>query len=443
MTGRPSCIVLRPLGRDTAPGGGVVDFDDVYLRVIRPAIEAAGCEPVGLEDLPLGKDWAAALTSVITDADVAVVDVTCPNTFVDYALGLRQGARPGTALVVSSDESPLDRHVLLRPSIHRYPRTADLHTDEAATSARVALTRALRELLAGPAAKAPLAAPGLPHDRAEGFDRVRADLKLKEELAAAREARDAGQLRGIEAALQSRPEVERGVWADLFLSWRALGQTAEMVRLYDELPPDVRADVMVREQLAFALNREKRREEAQRVLEEVVAEVGENPETLGLLGRIHKDRWQDALTAGDAASATAHLDQAIAAYRAGFESDWRDAYPGVNLVTLLELRASPQALREQAEVLPVVRYAAKQRLRKKPGDYWDHATLLELAALAEDGEAARKHAADALATRPEPWQLETTRAQLEKLRKGRAERGAAVHDITELLGLLAGEVGRG
>ena len=56
----------------------------------------------------------------------------------------------------------------------------------------------------------------------------------------------------------------------------------------------------MREQLGFALNREGRFAEAEKVLTEVIAEFGPSSETNALLGRIYKDRW-DARQEGGAA----------------------------------------------------------------------------------------------------------------------------------------------
>jgi len=72
----------------------------------------------------------------------------------------------------------------------------------------------------------------------------------------------------------------------------------------------------------------------------------------------------------------------------GFETDMRDAYPGINAVTLLEIRGTVDALAAQAELLPVVRFAVKRRVESTQPDYWDCATLLELAVLATDMDEA-------------------------------------------------------
>jgi hypothetical protein len=66
--------------------------------------------------------------------------------------------------------------------------------------------------------------------------------------------------------------------------------------------------------------------------------------------------------------ANGHLQKAINAYLAGFESDWWDAYQVVNAVTLVELSAPVDP--RQAPLLPVVRYAVERRLASSVADYW-------------------------------------------------------------------------
>jgi hypothetical protein len=81
-------------------------------------------------------------------------------------------------------------------------------------------------------------------------------------------------------------------------------------------------------------------------------------------------------------SAKGYLDKAIKMYLQGFEADWRDAYPGINAITLMELRNPPDDRRK--ELVPVVRYAVQRKIEKGKPDYWDYASLLELAVLGEN-----------------------------------------------------------
>jgi hypothetical protein len=102
----------------------------------------------------------------------------------------------------------------------------------------------------------------------------------------------------------------------------------------------------------------------------------------------------------------------------------------VNAVTLMEMDEPIDA--RQAELLPVVRFAVKSRLASKPPDYWDHATLLELAVLADDRRGAEEALADALAAVREAWEPETTARNLRLIREARVRRGCDAAWIAEI-----------
>ena len=197
-----------------------------------------------------------------------------------------------------------------------------------------------------------------------------------------------------------------------------------MVDLAARMPSPLSRSVMVREQLGFALNRLKRREEAEQLLAELIRERGASSEANGLLGRVYKDRWEEACQADDPLNAAGWLRRAIDTYLQGFEADWRDAYPGINAVTLMELKNPPDPRR--LDLLPVVSYAVRRRLANGTPDYWDHATLLELAVLQQDEAAAMEAAGNALAAVREKWEPETTARNLALIREARASRGDQV-----------------
>ncbi len=216
--------------------------------------------------------------------------------------------------------------------------------------------------------------------------------------------------------------VEAGIVIDLFLSYRAVKAWDQMVLLYDDMDPVLRHTVLVQEQCAFALNRLGRSEEAEAMLAELIGERGPSSETYGLLGRVYKDRWDAAKKAGDLAAA-GWADMAIEAYLRGFEADWRDAFPGVNAVTLMAL-TSPDDERI-GRIAPVVRYAVQRKIERGAGDYWDFATLVELDVIAGDVGAAQKILPKALAALRERWEAETTARNLGLIREflGRSWQG--------------------
>src|SRR5262249_4885568 len=159
----------------------------------------------------------------------------------------------------------------------------------------------------------------------------------------------------------------------------------------------------------------------EKVLLDLLARRGPSSETYRILGRVYKDRWEAVVKAGKSIEARGLLDKAVDAYRRGFEADWRDAYPGINAVTLMEIREPPDPRRE--ELIPVVRYSVTRRIAGTTPDYWDYGTLLELAVLAKDQEKAEAAAGDALAAVHESWESETTLRNLRLIHAARDRRG--------------------
>ena len=242
------------------------------------------------------------------------------------------------------------------------------------------------------------------------------------QIAQARTAGDRDHLAAIERRAGAVETMAEAVWMELFLAYRTVSSWQDMARLFELLPPSLRATPKVREQLAFALNRLGDHQQAISVLDELSREVGLSHEACGILGRVYKDLWQKARSQGREALGAGYLDKAIETYVQGFEIDWRDGYAGINALTLLDIKGDPGALERQAELLPLVRFAVKQRLKNRP-DYWDHATLLELEVLAADEAAAAQACAHALVALQEPWQAASTGKNLQLIRDRRRERG--------------------
>ena len=203
-----------------------------------------------------------------------------------------------------------------------------------------------------------------------------------------------------------------------------------MERVAGLMPPPLARTALVQEQRALALNRAGNGVEAERVLLELLATRGPNSETYGILGRVYKDRWEAAAKRNETILARGLLDKAINAYEKGFEADWRDAYPGMNAVTLMNLRDPPVA--RAAKLLPVVRYSVKRRIAQGQSGYWDHATMLELSVLEKSEAQAMDSLANALALSPKSWEAATTARNLMLIREAREVRGETLPWAAEI-----------
>jgi hypothetical protein len=439
----PLCFVLMPFGRKTIACGKTIDFDAVYQELIAPAITASGLEPLRASEEVTGGVIHKPMFERLILCDFAVADLTGANANVYYELGLRHGIRPATTVLLYAGDERMPFDVApLRAMPYGIgpdgkptdPETAGAGLRRLLEAAKVqqgesSVDSPVFQLLDG------YAPPDVARLKTDVFrDRARYAIDARNRLAAARRAgKDA--VREAATALGDVRDLEAGVVIDLYLSHRAVGDWQAMVDLAARMSAPLARSVMVREQLGFALNRLKRRDEAEEVLLAVIRERGPSSETNGLLGRVYKDRWEEARDANDALKAAGWLAKAIEAYLKGFEADWRDAYPGINAVTLMELRNPPDPRR--LTLLPVVTYAVERRIAKGTPDYWDHATLVELAVLNQDEAAANDAAANALAAVRESWEPETTARNLALIRKARATRGEALRwadAIEEALG---------
>jgi tetratricopeptide (TPR) repeat protein len=236
--------------------------------------------------------------------------------------------------------------------------------------------------------------------------------------------------------------IETAVLIDIMISYRNIEAFTEMLEFIEKLPRYVFETVMVQEQYAFVLNRNGGRAKP---LDEVMIGKAEgalrnletagkaSSETYGIWGRIHKDKFDRAYKNGSLGEAKVHLKNALKYYEKGFESDPRDAYPGVNYVTCLELLGQKeQALR----LVPAVEYVVKAKMKRKESDYWDYATLLELAVIEDKFDEAEEFFYEAKPLAVESWMFGTTKANLEKIFNFRKERNENTFEIEKLIKLL-------
>lgn len=424
---KPLCFVLVPFGKTTGAAGSIVDFDAVYGDLIGPAIEAAGMEPIRADEEMSGVIVHKATYERLILCEYVVADLSTANANVFYELGFRHAVKPGGAVLIYAEGSriPFDPALLQAIPYQLSVDGAPANPEAARESLTQSLLRAQQTPRDASSTDNPLYQllenfTEVSHTKTDVFrERVHYSARIKERLVVARK-QGVEAVRKLEQELPPIESLEAGVLIDLMLSYRAIKAWPEMIVLIQKMPRPLAATVMAQEQLAFALNRAGRGAEAEHTLLLLLERRGPSSETLALLGRVYKDRWEETLKRGEGELAREILDKAIDAYRRGFEADWRDAYPGINAVTLMELREPPAPRREQ--LIPVVTYAAERRIATGTPDYWDYATLVELAVLAGDERKARSSLNDALARVREAWEPETTARNLRLIREARERR---------------------
>src|SRR5205823_4127368 len=228
--------------------------------------------------------------------------------------------------------------------------------------------------------------------------------------------------------------VPRSVLLELMSSFRDAEGFEDLIDLYNAFPDSLKDYVVAKQQFALALNRRNQpgdREKALKILDDLLKNRGADSETLGIKGRIHKDIYKEAAQAKKI-TAIAALDDAISAYTKGFEADPRDYYPGVNAINLL-IQKGAEALKEVGRLLPLVSFAVARRGGASSSDYWDLATVLELACIGEDWATANRLLPKAILAATDSFTTDSTLGNLQLRKQARERSGQAVPKLDGIL----------
>jgi len=439
------CFVDMPFGQKSDfKSGVVVDFDQIYNEAIKPAIEDCGLDALRGDEESTGGIIHRAMFARLLLADFVVADLTLANANVFYELGIRHTAKPFTTVPIFANVSGLPFDVALVRAVSYQLENGRL-TETSAQQLKTELAKRLRAAIG--VADSPLfqlipefpeiKLPDLVTGTFEGWIReleeFREKLSTACSQAASQEKRDA--LLKIQRDLGDLKVARRPMLIELMSSFRDAEAFEELAALYEAFPDDLKDYVVVKQQFALGLNRRNKpgdREKALKILDELLKNRGADSETLGIKGRIHKDIYKEAAQA-KRITAIAALDDAISAYTKGFEADPRDYYPGVNAISLLIQKGDAEALKEVERLLPLVNFAVARRGGASSSDYWDLATVLELACIGEDWATANRVLPRVILAANTSFKTATTLSNLRLLKQAREQ---ARHEVIQLDGIL-------
>ena len=140
----PLCFVLMPFGRKIDAAGHVTNFDSVYRKIIAPAVEQAGLEPVRADEEKIGGTIHKPMFERLMLCHYAVADITGANPNVFYELGIRHALRPSSTVIlfVEGTVIPFDialvRGIPYRTDAAGEPLDPDMAIKAAAEQLRVA-----------------------------------------------------------------------------------------------------------------------------------------------------------------------------------------------------------------------------------------------------------------------------------------------------------------
>ncbi len=435
---KPLCFVVMPFGIKPDNKGREIDFNHIYEVLIKKAIEACGMEPLRADEELLGGTVHKPMFERLVLCKYAIVDLTSLNANVFYELGLRHAIKEYVTIPIFAFDDNLPFNLNMQRVL-----PYDLDEEGQFVDLEGTLKKLINQLNTSKTDRktdSPVfqlvegwkVSHNLSHEKTDAFrDQAEYDNDIKDALFEARN-KDAEAVLKIYERLKPLGEKSVGVVVDLFLSLRAVKAWPEMIDCYNNMDKPLRETKMIQEQLGFAYNRAGEKTKAERTLEQLIDKYGFDPETNGILGRVYKDLYFEHKKKDDLLKADAYLAKSVKTYKEGFDADWRDAYPGVNLVTMLQLQGSTKLMNEY---LPIVSFAVKRKLESTPPDYWDKATQAELSVLAKDYETATADLTEAITLIPdkELWMLETTLNNFELILAARADNDEADEELESII----------
>src|SRR5829696_9691430 len=99
----PLCFVLMPFGKKNYQNEVIIDFDQVYEKLIKPAVLNAGMEPMRADEEKTDGIIHKPMFERLVLCDYAVADLTTANANVFYELGVRHAVRPWSTVVVFAE----------------------------------------------------------------------------------------------------------------------------------------------------------------------------------------------------------------------------------------------------------------------------------------------------------------------------------------------------
>ncbi len=122
----PLCFVLMPFGKRMDAAARVTNFDSVYAKIIAPAVERSGLEPIRADEEKIGGTIHKPMFERLMLCHYAVADITGANPNVFYELGIRHAMRPRSTVIVFAEGTVLPFDIaLVRGIAYKTDRTGE------------------------------------------------------------------------------------------------------------------------------------------------------------------------------------------------------------------------------------------------------------------------------------------------------------------------------
>lgn len=105
---RNLCFIVMGFGKKKDPDTNrTIDLDATYKKIIRPAVESAGCKCIRADEIVESGIIDRSMYALLYYADIVIADISTFNPNAIYELGVRHALRPYSTIIIKEDEGKI------------------------------------------------------------------------------------------------------------------------------------------------------------------------------------------------------------------------------------------------------------------------------------------------------------------------------------------------
>ena len=385
------CFIVMGFGKKKDPDTNrTIDLDATYKKIIRPAVESAGCKCIRADEIVESGIIDRSMYALLYYADIVIADISTFNPNAIYELGVRHALRPYSTIIIKEDEGKIpfdighDRIISYR---HLGNEISEAETKKSIPQLRTLIQNVINE----PKTDSPLYSY---------IHQIKKPEISEEEILSI-----IGELKNSEDSIYALTEMAKENMAN--------GDFVKAEQLWGKLVNKVENENYYIQQRALCRykseepSKQRALTDALLIMEKIEGQP--DTETLGILGAINKRLYEIT-------SDRSYLNSAIDSYKRAW-NQYKDYYTGENYATCmfmkskieiseeLKTHSSVEAKLTYTEIIDIILKSLEDGEVEEL--LWKYASLSNSYLALDDHTNAEKYEKLFYDQQPQHWQKET------------------------------------
>lgn len=385
------CFVIMGFGKKKDPDTNrTIDLDATYKKIIRPAVESAGCKCIRADEIVESGIIDRSMYALLYYADIVIADISTFNPNAIYELGVRHTLRPYSTIIIKEDEGkiPFD---IGHDRMISYKHLGNEISESESKKCIPQLRSLIKAVMAEPKTDSPIYSY-LPNIK-------RPEISEEEILGII------GELKEHEDSIFALTELAKESMAK--------GDFVKAEQLWGKLSTKAENEKYYIQQQALCRYKSEQPSK-QRALTDALTLLSKieghtDTETLGILGAVYKNLWEET-------NDISYLDSALLSYKKGWNL-YDDYYTGENYAICNIIKANVTKednmktyLLMEAKITyeAIIKIVLSSLEGPEPEELlWKYATLSNAYFALDNEENATLYERKFMQENPDQWQINT------------------------------------